>query len=225
MVVIRRGMETSRLRRENQALRRRETAPADMLGDSAPFRTLLVQSRQGHALERAGAAVGPRRIGQGTGRALYPRQFQPLGRPFRQRRLRDDRRRTDGRGAVRHGKCRDRRDAGPAGRGRWRGDLFRRGRRSAAGHAIQDPARAGRPDLPARGRQRQDQGRSAGDLLDQPRSGGRDRRGRFRRELYHRLNVVPVAVPSLESGARTSRRWPRISSRCSTAPKACRSGA
>jgi two-component system nitrogen regulation response regulator NtrX len=41
MVVIRRGMETSRLRRENQALRRRETAPADMLGDSPPFRTLL----------------------------------------------------------------------------------------------------------------------------------------------------------------------------------------
>jgi len=41
MVVIRRGMETSRLRRENQALRRRETAPADMLGESPPFRILL----------------------------------------------------------------------------------------------------------------------------------------------------------------------------------------
>ncbi len=43
MVVIRRGMETSRLRRENQALRRRETAPADMLGTSAAFRTLVGQ--------------------------------------------------------------------------------------------------------------------------------------------------------------------------------------
>src|SRR6056297_815833 len=34
MVVIRRGMETSRLRRENQQLKRRETEPAQMLGDS-----------------------------------------------------------------------------------------------------------------------------------------------------------------------------------------------
>ncbi|PVA11720.1 sigma-54-dependent Fis family transcriptional regulator [Pelagivirga sediminicola] len=43
MVVIRRGMETSRLRRENTTLRRRETTPADMLGDSAVFRALVGQ--------------------------------------------------------------------------------------------------------------------------------------------------------------------------------------
>jgi two-component system nitrogen regulation response regulator NtrX len=43
MVVIRRGMETSRLRRENQALKRRETAPSEMLGDAPPFRALLGQ--------------------------------------------------------------------------------------------------------------------------------------------------------------------------------------
>ncbi|MFD1158041.1 nitrogen assimilation response regulator NtrX [Roseovarius aestuarii] len=43
MVVIRRGMETSRLRRENTELKRRDTAPADMLGDSAAFRTLISQ--------------------------------------------------------------------------------------------------------------------------------------------------------------------------------------
>ncbi len=43
MVVIRRGMETSRLRRENQALKRRDTGPAEMLGDSAAFRALVGQ--------------------------------------------------------------------------------------------------------------------------------------------------------------------------------------
>ncbi|MCZ0810943.1 sigma-54 dependent transcriptional regulator [Roseovarius sp. EGI FJ00037] len=43
LVVIRRGMETSRLRRENQQLKRRETEPAQMLGESAAFRTLVSQ--------------------------------------------------------------------------------------------------------------------------------------------------------------------------------------
>ena len=43
LVVIRRGMEASRLRRENQALRRREMAPSQMLGNSTAFRALLGQ--------------------------------------------------------------------------------------------------------------------------------------------------------------------------------------
>ncbi|MFB9150547.1 nitrogen assimilation response regulator NtrX [Roseovarius ramblicola] len=43
LVVIRRGMETSRLRRENQALRRRESTPSQMLGSSTAFRALLSQ--------------------------------------------------------------------------------------------------------------------------------------------------------------------------------------
>ena len=40
MVVVGRAMETSRLRRENQELRRRDVASAEMLGSSAAFRTL-----------------------------------------------------------------------------------------------------------------------------------------------------------------------------------------
>ena len=40
MVVIRRAMEASRLRQENSALRRRETVPSEMIGTSALFRTL-----------------------------------------------------------------------------------------------------------------------------------------------------------------------------------------
>ncbi|WP_417526099.1 sigma-54-dependent transcriptional regulator [Marinovum sp.] len=43
LVVIRRAMETSRLRRENQQLRRKETSAAEMVGESAAFRALLGQ--------------------------------------------------------------------------------------------------------------------------------------------------------------------------------------
>ena len=43
LVVIRRAMETSRLRRENQSLRRPEAAQAKMLGASASFRALISQ--------------------------------------------------------------------------------------------------------------------------------------------------------------------------------------
>ncbi len=43
MVVIRRGMETSQLRRENQALRKREAEPAEMLGEGPVFRALIGQ--------------------------------------------------------------------------------------------------------------------------------------------------------------------------------------
>ncbi|SEQ16080.1 two-component system, NtrC family, nitrogen regulation response regulator NtrX [Loktanella sp. DSM 29012] len=43
MVVIRRAMETSRLRRENVELKRGESVPADMLGDSAAFRAMKAQ--------------------------------------------------------------------------------------------------------------------------------------------------------------------------------------
>lgn len=43
MVVIRRAMETSRLRRENQELKRADAPSAEMLGDSAAFRSLKSQ--------------------------------------------------------------------------------------------------------------------------------------------------------------------------------------
>ncbi|MEP2424407.1 MAG: sigma-54 dependent transcriptional regulator, partial [Tateyamaria sp.] len=43
LVVIRRAMETSRLRRENQSLRRRDVTKSEMIGGSAAFRTLVGQ--------------------------------------------------------------------------------------------------------------------------------------------------------------------------------------
>ena len=41
LVVIRRAMETSRLRRENQSLKRQEVGEAEMIGSSASFRALI----------------------------------------------------------------------------------------------------------------------------------------------------------------------------------------
>ncbi|WP_146345396.1 nitrogen assimilation response regulator NtrX [Phaeobacter marinintestinus] len=43
LVVIRRAMETSRLRRENNSLKRREVTSAEMIGNSASFRGLVGQ--------------------------------------------------------------------------------------------------------------------------------------------------------------------------------------
>lgn len=43
MVVIRRAMEASRLRRENSALKRREVTTAEMIGASAAFRSMVGQ--------------------------------------------------------------------------------------------------------------------------------------------------------------------------------------
>ena len=43
MVVIRRAMEASRLRSENNSLKRREVTSADMIGQSAAFRTMVGQ--------------------------------------------------------------------------------------------------------------------------------------------------------------------------------------
>ncbi len=43
LVVIRRAMETSRLRRENQTLKRRDVSSSEMLGQSAAFRVLVGQ--------------------------------------------------------------------------------------------------------------------------------------------------------------------------------------
>ncbi|MEL7090344.1 MAG: sigma-54 dependent transcriptional regulator [Pseudomonadota bacterium] len=43
LVVIRRAMETARLRRENSSLRRPEAAPAEMVGNSPGFRALVSQ--------------------------------------------------------------------------------------------------------------------------------------------------------------------------------------
>lgn len=63
MVVIKRAMETSRLRRENVSLRRQDTRSADMIGSSSAFRTLKSQldkvtKSNGRVMLTGGAGTG-----------------------------------------------------------------------------------------------------------------------------------------------------------------------
>ena len=63
MVVIRRAMETSRLRRENQSLKRREVVSTDMIGSSTSFKTLMgqldkVTKSNGRVMLRGPAGAG-----------------------------------------------------------------------------------------------------------------------------------------------------------------------
>ena len=63
MVVIRRAMETSRLRRENSALRRQDQSESAMIGQSAAFRALgsqldKVTKSNGRIMLTGGAGVG-----------------------------------------------------------------------------------------------------------------------------------------------------------------------
>jgi two-component system nitrogen regulation response regulator NtrX len=81
LVVIRRAMETSRLRRENQSLKRRDVTSAEMLGQSAAFRALVgqldkVTKSNGRVMltgpAGAGKEVAARYIHANSGRAASP---------------------------------------------------------------------------------------------------------------------------------------------------------
>ena len=125
MVVIRRAMETSRLRRENHSLKRREVASTDMIGSSTAFKTLDGAAGQGHQIQWSGDAARPGGGGQRDRRALYPRQFQPCQcGPFRDGELRQCRT-PDRMEEVLFGRETPERgvEAGLAGTGAWRGDL------------------------------------------------------------------------------------------------------
>jgi two-component system nitrogen regulation response regulator NtrX len=135
MVVIRRGMETSApAPREPRAEAAAAAEPAEMLGESPAFRALVGQLDKVTQVERSGDAVRPCGLGQGAGGALHPRPFRPRAmapssavscaaiEPDRMEEVLFGR---ESRGAAAW-------TAGPAGRGQYRRDLFRRGRRHAA---------------------------------------------------------------------------------------------
>ncbi len=198
MVVIRRGMETSRLRRENTSLKRRETTPADMMGESAVFRGLMGQLDK---VTRSNGRVmlsGP----AGSGKELAARYIHVnsnrAGAPF-----------------VSVG-------CASIDSERMEEVLFgRESEEKGIEPGLLEEANGGIiyfdevADMP-----QGTQSKILRVLVDQQflRVGGSDKvqvdlrvvsstsrdleeeiaEGRFRRELFHRLNVVPIAVPALE---------------------------
>ncbi|MEB8388316.1 sigma-54 dependent transcriptional regulator [Rhodobacteraceae bacterium KMM 6894] len=198
MVVIRRGMETSRLRRENQSLKRRETGPAEMLGDSSVFRALVSQLDKVTRSNGRVMLTGP----AGSGKELAARYVHVhsnrAGAPFV----------TVGCASI---------DAE-----RMEEVLFgRESEEKGVEPGLLEEANGGViyfdevADMPAG-----TQSKILRVLVDQQflRVGGSEKvqvdlrvisstsrdleneiaAGRFRRELFHRLNVVPIPVPSLE---------------------------
>ncbi len=197
MVVISRAMETSRLRRENVELRRQEVASAEMIGESSPFKALKSQLEKvaksnGRVLlsgpAGAGKEIAARYIHAHSGRARAP--FVSV-------------------------------NSASVGPERMEEVLF--GRESAergVEQGLLEQANGGVlffdevADMPLG-----TQSKILRVLVEQAfqRVGGVDKvkvdvrvisstnrdleaeiaAGRFREELYHRLNVVPITVPSL----------------------------
>ncbi|MCA0940929.1 sigma-54-dependent Fis family transcriptional regulator [Yangia mangrovi] len=198
LVVIRRAMETSRLRRENSQLRRRETEVAQMIGESAMFRGLVSQIEKvtksnGRVMltgpAGCGKEVAARFIHANSGRASAP--FVTVN-------------------------C-----AGVAPENMEQMLFGRESAERGIEPGLLEQAHGGViyfdevADMPLG-----TQSKILRVLVDQSftRVGGSDKvrvdlrvisstnrdleaeiaLGTFRQELYHRLNVVPIAVPSLE---------------------------
>ena len=132
MVVIGRALETSRLRRENAALKGREGANHAMIGVEPGLPPDEEPARQGGAHQQPGDADRARRRRQGGGGALHPPQLRARQGAVRHRELRLDRRRPDGGGALRPREPGARRRARALRARAYRHPLLRRGRRHAA---------------------------------------------------------------------------------------------
>ncbi|MEO1137885.1 MAG: sigma-54 dependent transcriptional regulator [Pseudomonadota bacterium] len=198
LVVIRRGMETSRLRRENTALKRQGSGPAELLGDSPVFRTLVGQLDKVTKSNGRVMLSGP----AGSGKELAARYIHANS--------------TRADGPFVCAGCAtiepDRMEEVLFGRESEDGSVTPGLLEEAHGGVIYFDEVA---DMPLG-----TQSKILRVLVDQTflRVGGSDKvqvdlrvisstgrdleaeieGERFRRELYHRLNVVPIAVPSLE---------------------------
>jgi len=198
LVVIRRAMETSRLRRENNKLKRRETEVSQMVGESPAFRALVgqldkVTKSNGRVMlsgpAGSGKEVAARYIHAHSGRAqgpfvtvncagVEPETMEEVlfGRETAERGIEPGLLEQAHGGVVYFDEVAD----------------MPLGTQSKILRVLVDQSftRVGgsdkvRVDLRVISSTNRD-------LEDEIAS------GRFRQELYHRLNVVPIAVPSLE---------------------------
>jgi two-component system, NtrC family, nitrogen regulation response regulator NtrX len=198
LVVIRRAMETSRLRRENIELKRKDTVPSEMIGSSAAFRAMQGQLDKVTKSNGRVMLTGPSGSGKETAARYIHMNSNRANAPFV----------TVGCAAIEPEQMENL--------------LF--GRESAEKGVelgLLEEANGGIiyfdeiADMPLG-----TQTKILRVLVDQQflRVGGANKvkvdlrvvsstakiletevaEGRFREELYHRLNVVPIAVPSLE---------------------------
>ena len=199
LVVVRRAMETSRLRRENASLRLKDVTTTEMIGSSAVFRTLKSQLDKVTKSNGRVMLAGPPGCGKEIAARYIHSQSDRANRPFI---------------SV---------NSASIEPDRMEEVLFGR-RTSERGHepGLFEQAHGGVlffdevADMPLG-----TQSKILRVLIDQSfmRVGSSDTvrvdvrvisatnqdldnevaEGRFREDLYHRLNVVPVPVPSLES--------------------------
>ncbi|WP_458790550.1 nitrogen assimilation response regulator NtrX [Yoonia sp. MH D7] len=198
LVVVRRAMETSKLRRENIELKRGEVAGTDMLGDSAAFRTLKSQLDKVTKSNGRVMLTGPAGAGKEIAARYIHAHSNRAGSPFI----------TVNSASI----APDRMEEVLFGReGGSRG--IEKGLLEEANGGVIYFDEIG--DMPLG-----TQSKILRVLVDQrfQRVGGNDKvqvdlrvisssnrdlpmaieAGTFREELFHRLNVVPIAVPSLE---------------------------
>lgn len=198
LVVIRRAMETSRLRQENQSLKRRDVSSADMIGSSAAFRTMISQLDKVTKSNGRVMLTGPAGCGKELAARYIHTNSNRASAPFVTVNC--------------AGVAPDRMEEVLFGR-----ETAERGvepglLEEAHGGIIYFDEVADMPEGT--------QSKILRVLVDQQfqRVGGNDTvrvdlrvisstsrnleeaiaAGTFRQELYHRLNVVPIAVPSLE---------------------------
>ncbi|MGO4914832.1 nitrogen assimilation response regulator NtrX [Pseudogemmobacter sp. W21_MBD1_M6] len=198
MVVIGRAMETSRLRRENSELRRRDTTTAEMIGSSSSFKLLKSQLDKVTKSNGRVMLTGPAGVGKEVAARYIHTQSGRAGAPFV----------TINCASIEPDRMED--------------VLFGRDTKErGVEQGLLDQANGGVlyfdevADMPLG-----TQSKILRVLVDQQfqRVGGTDKvrvdlrvvsstnrdleagikAGTFRQELYHRLNVVPIAVPSLE---------------------------